>query len=579
MTFLRPVLYLLPSISLQLIQDKSSLSCFLYFALAFIGLVVGSLTTIFICLINLMSAVPIHFWVFVSFLLIILYILRYLYSNKPEVIFKWFKFFLILHFCILVIILLCNSSDLALRLYPLDNVFINLFNERLVSCFYYYTVLASLSLYIYTIILYSVKLKDSCSSSYNYYLERMYVLYLTYKERIYRGLIFNLILILVMYIMFKFALLCFICFVFGVKPGIYIIFFLNISFIHTLAFFYNKVYMLREEKTIITALFSIFITWIMAISIFELNMYLFGGCFIIYLWYNYFDDKLICNQTNILSFNNYAQKAEYISNMENLSDLDKSNLLMDEIVNVQNEINNNTRNVQFNSNIELPHVELPSERTEFDSWFSGLKSYTDQLFSSLGETAMQNNRLFSHYFPNSLGIDGLIFEPRYVDIHRIHALSVLHTSSDICKVKYQWSLKAYDILHDPRRYPTYPSDGSKCVKFRDLERIDLEQYMFIKNIVQRLGDANFNSKIEVDVTSVHNVLEALHEHMHTLEQMAYKMDRLFTKSYQKMHELRGATDNLYLPLISKNVSDGHLPLFKSKGIVLPFPIVFYGDRS
>lgn len=580
MTILRPVLYLFPSISLQLIQDKSLYSCFLYFALTFIGIVVSSLATIFIFLVNLMSALSIDCILFVSFLLIILYILRYLYSNKPEVIFKWFKFFLGLHFSILAILLLCNSSDLALRLYPLDNIFINLFNERLVSSFYYYTALASLSLYIYTWRLYSVKLKDSCSSSYNYYLARLYVLYLTSKERISWGLIFNLILILVMFILFKFALLCFIYFVFGVKPGIYIIYFLNISFIQILAFFYNKVSKLREEKPIITALFSIFITWIMAISIFELNLYLFGGFFIVYLWYNYFDDKITCNQTNILSFANHAQKAEFISNLENLSDLDKSNMLVDEIVNAHNEINDYTKNIQFDLNIELPYVELPSDHYEFGTWFSGLKSYTKQLFSSLGETATQNNRAFYYYFPNSLGTDGIVFEPRYVDLHRIHALSVLHTSSDLYKVKYQWSLKACDILHDQRRYPSYPTDGSKCVKFRDLENIDRDQYIFIKNIVQKLGDEEFNSKLEDGLTTAHHVLEALRDHMNHLEHMAFRMDRLFTKSYQKMHELKEAPDNLYLPLIQRNVADGHLPLIKSKSIFLPrFPIVFFGDRD
>ena len=82
-----------------------------------------------------MSAVPISCILFVSFLVIILYILIYLSSNKPEVILKWFKLFLILHFCLLAIILICNNSDLALRLYPLDNIFINLFNNRLINCF------------------------------------------------------------------------------------------------------------------------------------------------------------------------------------------------------------------------------------------------------------------------------------------------------------------------------------------------------------------------------------------------------------------------------------------------------------
>lgn len=521
------------------------------------------------------SVIPrICIW-FVGSLLIMLYILIFLNSSKPDVILKWFKLFLILHVSFLAIILICNSSDLALRLYPLDNIFINLFNNRLISSFYFYTLLASISLYVYSCILYNVKLKDSYSS-YDYYLAYIYELYITYSKRVTWGLILNIILILAVYILLRCALIYYICFVWGVKPGIYIIYIVNITFMYILAFLYNKKYKLREEKPRIAILYSIFKTWILAILIFEVNLYFFGVFFIVYLWYIFFDDVTICHSPIISSFDNYSARADIISNQDNLSKLDKCELLTDEVNKAQNEINYNTIGRQLNHGIEMPFVELPTVIVTFNNWYNGLKAYTNLLFSSAGESAVQNNMLFSRHFPNSLGNDNLRFQPGFLEIQRIHALSVLYFTSEMYKVRYQWSLATYDLLSDPRDYPTY---GPGSAKFRELESRDLEQYMFIKNIVQKLGNADFNSKIEDGATPVHHVLQSLQNHMHDIEKMAIKMDNLYTKSNKKFHQIREAEYDSLKPLIIKNVLDGHLPFFKSQGIVLPFLIVYYGDAS
>lgn len=254
MTYITPILHLLPAISLQLFQDKLTYSCFLYLALNLIRFVLASLAAIITWFTYFIFALPIYCVLLVGLLVIILYILIYLNYNKPEVIFNGFKLFLILHFCFLAIMLLCNSSDLALRLHPLDDIFINLFSNRLISCFYYYTLLASNSLYISSCLLYKVKLKDSYSSC-DYYLACIYELYITSKEKITWNLILNIILILVLYILLKFALIYYMCYVCGVKPGIYIIYIINITFMYLLAFSYNKLYKLKREKPRIAVLF------------------------------------------------------------------------------------------------------------------------------------------------------------------------------------------------------------------------------------------------------------------------------------------------------------------------------------
>lgn len=561
------MLLLFISTFFQLIKDKITYSCFLYLALTFIKVLVAFLATTLTLLINLIYAIPVYYILFVSFIIIIkILILRSLYPKKPKVFLKCFKLFLILNLSLLALILICNSSDLALRLYPLDNIFIRIFNNRLVIGFYYYTLLASIFLYIYNCVLYNVKLQD-CSTSYNYYLSRLYRLYIvTSNKRITWGLIFNIILILVTSILLKFVLLYFVCFVSGVKPGIYIIFIINITFIYILLLVYNKVYKLREVKPIIAVLSSLFKALILAIFIFELNLYLFGGCFIIYFWYIFAGDVTIWDKTNILGFSSYAERAEAISNNNNLSDLEKSNLLLDEINNVHNEINNNTISKQLDNNIAMPLVELPSLISTFNTWFGLLESYTNHLFSSQGHTVVQTN-IFSGYFPNSLGRNNFRLEPGYLEINRIHALSLLHTYSDIYKVKHQWSLKAYDILHNPEDYTI--NGRNSFVPFSHLEVINLEQYMFIKNIVVKLGDADFNSKINSGRVTVHHVLFNLVNYMNNIEEMASRMDSLYRESFNKLHDIRQVNAGAFGPLIAKNISDGHLPLLRSQAMDYP----------
>ena len=311
-------------------------------------------------------------------------------------------------------------------------------------------------------------------------------------------------------------LIFYMCLVCGVKPGIYIIYIISITFIDILAFLYNKLDKLRKEKPIRAVYFSLLKAWVLEILVFELNMHLLGGLFIAYLWYIFFENVMICHPTNILSFDDYSRRAEAIYNLDNISNLDKYILLTNEIIKVQTDIHNNTWSWQPSNNVLLPHVyvELTSFISTFNKWYKWLKSYTDVLFSSTGESAVQNNKLYSRYFPNSLGNDNLRFKPGFIDVQRIHALSVLGVSNEIYKVKLKWSLIAYDFLSDTRDYSTL---GPRHVEFRELETRDLEQYIFIKNIVQKLEDANFNSKIEDGAIPVNNVLQNLLEHMHCIE--------------------------------------------------------------
>ena len=141
----------------------------------------------------------------------------------------------------------------------------------------------------------------------------------------------------------------------------------------------------------------------------------------------------------------------------------------------------------------MPIVEVPNFYITFDAWYRGLKPYTDHLFSSAGESAAQDSITFSRYFPNYLGQDGLRFQPGFLGVRRVHALSVIQIYTEIYKVRYQWSLSTYDLLSDPRDYPT---DGSGSCKFREIETRDPDQYKFLKNVLDKLGNADFKTKLE-----------------------------------------------------------------------------------